>query len=850
MAAIETWLREPAARAIGWALLQFLWQGTGVGILTALALLALRRSASDVRYVVSSIGLAVMLTLPLVTGVQKYEAIARGTVDGAGFELSNGAGVPAGAAASPAAVEAPHPNLFLPASSSSSLPRLRMPRAESLLPALMLVWLGGVLLLSLRLLTGWLWVQRLRTRGVAAADEACRRMAARLGRRLHITRTVTLLESSLVDVPTVIGFLKPVVLLPAAALAGLTALQVEAILAHELAHIRRHDYLVNLLQTLVETVLFYHPAVWWLSRRIRIERENCCDDLAVSLCGDPVAYAAALADLEALRSSGPTPQRHIAMAATGGSLLHRVRRLLGAPSSHSGRGPAWLAGAAALLLVGGIALGAADAPEPSQRVAAAVPPQAPIPVLASAPIAVSAAPVTAATLAAPVVPEKAAAIAAAPAEAADPAVAAAPQVSVSQHVEKSTGNWIWSVNGDRLEVSYSGTFEFTDDETDVRQMSAGGYLKISDGRWLGRHSVEIRERGGALEHRYFVNAAERPFEPEGRAWLRENLPKFIRNTGIDAEARVARLLKNGGPAAVMTEIGRIDSTYVKGVYYKQLFKQATLTPEQYRQTMGQASREMRTSSYELAQMLIAVAEHLPNDEASRAAYFEAAGAIDSDYELRRVYSTMLKRGPVSSSILAGILANVRSIDSDYELSELLRQIMAQQTLDDRNRPAFFAAVSTIDSAYERHRVLDSVVSGDRASDSGLLEAALGSAAGLHSDYDLSTFLQTVLRQNGVEGRVRAPFFAAANKLDSNYERGRVLQAVVRRTDASQDTLHSVLQSSRALSGYELSQLLQALARTHTIGGDLRDAYVEAANRLDDYEQGQALTALVRSERRR
>ena len=157
--------------------------------------------------------------------------------------------------------------------------------------------------------------------------------------------------------PTVIGWLKPVVLLPASALAALSPQQLEAILAHELAHIRRHDYLVNLLQTLVETLLFYHPAVWWLSRRIRIERENCCDDLAVSLCGDPVAYANALADLESLRSE-TAPTHHIAMAATGGALLQRVRRLLGAPSSHSGRGPAWLAGSAALLLVGGIAVGA------------------------------------------------------------------------------------------------------------------------------------------------------------------------------------------------------------------------------------------------------------------------------------------------------------------------------------------------------------------------------------------------------------------------------------------------------------------------------------------------------------
>jgi Zn-dependent protease with chaperone function len=208
-------------------------------------------------------------------------------------------------------------------------------RVEPLLPTLILVWILGVTMLSLRLLTGWIWIQRLRTHGVSPAAAEWQRMSTRLARRLHISRAITLLESTLVDVPTVIGWLKPLVLLPASAPGALSPQQLEAILAHELAHIRRHDYLVNLLQTLVETLLFYHPAVWWLSRRIRIERENCCDDLAVRLCGDPVAYANALADLESLRSAASAFSRkhddHIAMAATGGSLLQRVRRLLGAP---------------------------------------------------------------------------------------------------------------------------------------------------------------------------------------------------------------------------------------------------------------------------------------------------------------------------------------------------------------------------------------------------------------------------------------------------------------------------------------------------------------------------------------
>src|SRR4029077_10699398 len=103
---------------------------------------------------------------------------------------------------------------------------------------------------------------------------------------------------TLVDVPTVVGWLRPAILLPIAALAALSPAQVEAILAHERAHIRRHDCAMNVLQTIAETLLFYHPAVWWLSKRIRVEREHCCDDVAIAVCGDPVGYAQALAELE------------------------------------------------------------------------------------------------------------------------------------------------------------------------------------------------------------------------------------------------------------------------------------------------------------------------------------------------------------------------------------------------------------------------------------------------------------------------------------------------------------------------------------------------------------------------
>lgn len=782
-------------QAVTWALLQFVWQGAAVGAITAVVLFALRRCAADVRYVVASISMALMFTLPVVTGAQRYASLARDRSVSASTADSSAA-FPLPANASFASTSS------RPAAYATVSPRARAKAAGVPLASMLLIgWLAGVASLTLRLLTGWIWMQRTRSHGVRPVEPAWEWTLARLARSLHVTRRIALFESTRVDVPTVIGWLKPVVLLPASALSALSPDQLEAILVHELAHIRRHDYLVNLLQTLVETLLFYHPAVWWVSRRIRIERENCCDDLAVALCGDPIAYANALADLESSRLSTAAPVRRLdrtALAATGGSLLHRVRRLLGASESHSGRAPAWLAAGAALLLVAGATVGADVPPMPS------------------------------------------------PAPSSRPA---APPQSISVHSDDHRGHWAWSDNGERLEVDYSGSFAFTDDDTDVSWISPGGYLKISDGAWLGRHSVEIAERGGRLERRFFVNGLERPFEPEGRAWLAQNLPRFLRNSGLAAPSRVARLLKSGGVPAVLAEINRIDGRYIRGVYYRELFKQATLTPDQYRQVLAQASAAMKGSDYELGQLLITIADRLPSDEASRAAYFNAAASIRSSYETRRVYSAMLKKGPVPPAVLAALLDHARSMNSDYDVSELLREILSHQALDDRNRAALFAVVSAMRSDYERHRVLNAVIRADGASSATVVEGVLRQAETMTSDHERATLLTELLKQNGIEGNLRAPFFRAVDAIRGSYERGRVLHEVVVKPDASNETLKLAIGATHGLPPYETSQVLVAIATAHPISGDLRDAYVQAADRLDQYSQGRVMTALVRSERR-
>ena len=207
-------------------------------------------------------------------------------------------------------------------SEESGAPR----NAEAYLPWLAPFWIAGVLLFHLRSLTGWMAARRLRRTGVCCAPDLWQARLDRLGAQLRLSKPIALLESCLAEAPVVIGYLRPVILMPVGLLAGLPAGQIEAILLHELAHIRRYDYVVNLLQIFVEDLLFYHPAVWWISGVIRAERENCCDDLVVAMKGGAYEYASALAALEQSRG-GP---RQV-LAATGGSLVKRIRRLLAQP---------------------------------------------------------------------------------------------------------------------------------------------------------------------------------------------------------------------------------------------------------------------------------------------------------------------------------------------------------------------------------------------------------------------------------------------------------------------------------------------------------------------------------------
>jgi len=307
---LAQWISPELLPPLGLALLHFLWQGAALAALAALAL-TLARSASA-RYVLGVIFLAAMVATPAITFFvvrgQQPESPA----------MSTGSNVAAYPASRHTAVR------------GNSHPAEPQPASEK--PYLFLVeaWFLGVLLLSLRTAGGVVALERLRRRTSVPLSAGLIERCLALQRRMGLTRFIQFSQSIHLDAPAVIGWIRPVVLLPISALTGLSEAQLTAVLAHELAHIRRHDAFVNLFQVAAESLLFYHPAVWWLSNRIRTERENCCDDAAIAICGSPLEFARALTLMEEWRA---TPA--LAMAANRAPLADRIRRLLGVPSHAS-----------------------------------------------------------------------------------------------------------------------------------------------------------------------------------------------------------------------------------------------------------------------------------------------------------------------------------------------------------------------------------------------------------------------------------------------------------------------------------------------------------------------------------
>lgn len=302
-------LPQNVMEALGWTVLHTFWQGALIALLTALGSFFLQRQPARLRYAWYFGALLLML----FTGIATFAALFTAEPEEV-FWLTSGLMAPE-LLSTPAATE----------TAESGFLQQCLHYFDTHLPVIVATWLLGALFFFLRLLGGYAWVLRLQQEGRHLLPIPYQRQLRGLARRMGIRRRIPLAESALVRVPMVVGFFKPVILMPLGAVNALAPREVEAILAHELAHIFRNDYLRNLLQSFIEVLFYYHPAVWWLSANIRRERELSCDELAVRLCDDSLEYAKALVSLQEI--SGHSPALAMAFGKKK-HLLYRIKHIL------------------------------------------------------------------------------------------------------------------------------------------------------------------------------------------------------------------------------------------------------------------------------------------------------------------------------------------------------------------------------------------------------------------------------------------------------------------------------------------------------------------------------------------
>jgi beta-lactamase regulating signal transducer with metallopeptidase domain len=717
-----------------------------------------------------------------------------------------------------------------------------------------IAWLVGLSLVLLWSAAGHLdtwWVARSASR---VAQGRSHQLLRQLCRELGITAPVALLEGDPDTMPRTWGR-TPRVLLPSVARKW-SEHKLRAVLLHELAHVKRHDWVLQVVAQAAEALYWFNPLVWYAAHRMRIERERACDDLVLMYGSRASEYAAHLLDIaRSMRARPFTPAAGLAVARKS-QLRSRLMDVLDANRQRAAVSPGlatavWLATALVVIPIAGAASATNQPPAESAGESRS-------------------GPATAASSTGFTDSREAWESPKTPGAGFSQAWVETPNRTGSGNPSTQVPQCDWyrrgadvstsmNVNDDRMElriqmddcrltIEARGDVEFNPQETDVVSISRGGYFEIEEREGANTRRLEVRPAGdGGVERRWLVDGEGQEYDQGAREWFAELLPVLFRRAGYQAEKRAARILDQQGVSGLQQEIALIPSDYVARKYYEVLLTQGDLSEAQLREAVRQAGQDLE-SDYELAELLIEVAEEHPADESVQIAYVGAAGSIESDYETRRVLDAALARSGLSQEVAQAMLELATGIDSDYELAELLLAMLERHPVEETLTPQFFGVLETIDSDYERARVLKAAL--DRGAPSqAVLDLALESASQIDSDYELAELLLYVGERYPTDRSLPDAFLRRASSIESDYERGRVLSVLIEEGPMGSASLAQVLDLCAGMSSdYELAELLIKLAENQRLDEELRARYVEVAEGMSsEYERDRALAALVRSQ---
>ena len=816
-------VQHSSLEALAWALLHFLWQGAVLGFGAFLVLRLGRPERASTRYAFGVATLALMLATCAATFVMLSRQPPASPVRGVEAATTAAAGLPA-----IATLDDPRGDTGAEGTNAPA----RAPLDPVMLLAIVVAWAIGVLALSFRLVGGWMLTRQLVRRAVTEVSPALNAMARDVAGRLRLQQAVEILESSAVNVPTLVGWVKPVVLLPAAALAGLSPEQLQAILAHELAHVRRHDYLINLLQSMVETLLFYHPATWWVSAQVRAEREHCCDDLAIEVCGDRLVYVSALAELTTMATHS-----RLALAATDGSLVGRVQRILGRPRSMREPAPAWALLAILVLVVGSVGSFSAagdEHPEP--------------PVIQSGAIAGAIKPVDL-QQALKIASAQDAAIASAQ----DAAIAArsnADQETVAELLRAEAARL--RAEADRLRAEADRIRRV---ESQLREAPLAPVAPVAPVAPLAPLAPEAPQAPKPPEapapqapqapeapKAPAPQAPEAPKAPEigsrgsgNMTWSNDGEHISVRWTGAfrlsDDEKDVAWVEE--GTTVTLSE-GRLFSTRVvlKGLSGGRIDRSFSKSGSS--RDYEPEGRQFLASALDL---LIRHTAMFARDRVTRFLKQGGPNAVlteidrlgDSSYVKRVYYSELLKQAPLSDDLLARVLQRVPvDLKSNYDKATLLTQAAALPAITDAHRVNIARAAKSISSNYDQRRTLMAVLSTNPVAPP-VAAAVLDAASSIGSSYDRSQVLIEVAQRDGLTPATSPAFMNLVRSTPSSYDQRRVLTAVAARAPlAGSIAAEAVIAAGTITGSHDQSTVLITLIDRGGLTDASSDAFFKTA----------------------
>jgi hypothetical protein len=616
------------------------------------------------------------------------------------------------------------------------------------------------------------------------------------------------------------GLFRPAILLPERLIVELDNDELEQIRVHETAHLTRRDDVALLIQRTVEALFALHPVVRWITRRIDLEREIACDDFVVEQTGQARPYASCLTRVVEIAGGGRSSIVAAAATEERSHLARRIEMLLD-KTRHKGT---HLLKTPLLLMVAALAVLACVAVRAPGIIAFAAEEQDSFFDQVPAPPE-------------PPAPPEAPAVPAAPNAPAPPSPPEPP--SESQSHRTITSRWNDGLHSREMRVR--GDVHFTDDETDVKAISADGFFSYEESfGFSSRRFQASADSAGQITRRYLVDGREKPLDADGKAWLRVAIPDWVRESGIDAPERVRRILKQGGAPAVLAEIAKIHSDGTKKIYIRELVPIGNLSTDQF-QSLLRVVRGMGSDG-EKASALDFLAPYTLKDTL-RDHTFEALATIHSDGEKHRVLTRFILTDPSRGTLTMAARA-AADINSDGEKAAVLVDLAAHlRGSTDLSHP-FFRATESIHSDGERARVLMAVLASAGEQHDMLVEA-IRVAQSINSDGEKARVLVHADGYWKDDDNMRRVYFESTRSVHSDGEKARVLTSLVGRTDLSDRTLIEAVHCATTInSDGEKARVLVAIANHSNGKSEVREEIKTAAGSIhSDGEYRRVMTAI-------